>query len=108
MENQYRQQGDDLKAVFISFNQAYYELILNLLDKLSIKGFSYWDTVQGRGTDGGEPHYGSHAWPTLNGAIMTIVPKEQAKRLLDALREMDQRTEEQGLRAFLWNVEATI
>ena len=58
-----------MKAIFISFNQAYYEAIVSIMDRNNIRGFTYWEEVQGRGSKNGEPHYGSHAWPTLNSAI---------------------------------------
>ena len=47
-----------MKAIFISFNQAYYEMILSVMDRNNIRGFTYWDEVQGRGSKNGEPHYG--------------------------------------------------
>ena len=55
-----------MKAIFISFNQAYYEAIVSIMDRNNLKGFTYWDVVQGRGSKTGEPHYGNHAWPTLS------------------------------------------
>ena len=39
-----------MKAIFISFNQAYYEMILSVMDRNNIRGFTYWDEVQGRGS----------------------------------------------------------
>jgi len=97
-----------MKAIFISFNQAYYEMILALLDRHNMRGFTQWETVQGRGSKTGEPHYGSHAWPTLNSAIITIVKDEQVDNFLDVLQKLDKQTEALGLRAFVWNVEKTI
>jgi hypothetical protein len=97
-----------MKAIFISFNQAYYEAIMSIMDRNNIKGFTYWDTVQGRGSETGKPHYGSHAWPTLNSAILTIVEDRQAAVFLDILHTLDQQTEAQGLRAFVWTIEQTI
>ena len=47
-----------MKAIFVSFNQAYYEMILNVMDRNNIRGFTYWNEVQGRGSKTGEPHYG--------------------------------------------------
>ena len=52
-----------MKSVFITFDQAFYERILALLDRQNCRGFSYWQQLQGRGSVKGEPHYGSHAWP---------------------------------------------
>ena len=31
-----------MKAIFISFNQAYYEMILSIMDRNNIRGFTYW------------------------------------------------------------------
>ena len=97
-----------MKAIFISFNQAYYEMLLSIMDRNNIRGFTYWEEVQGRGSKNGEPHYGSHAWPTLNSAILAMVPNEKVDPFLDLLHKMDLQTEAQGLRAFVWNIEKSI
>ena len=97
-----------MKAIFISFNQAYYEMILSIMDRRNIRGFTFWETVQGRGSKNGEPHYGSHAWPTLNSAILAMVDDEKVDPFLDLLHKMDMQTEAQGLRAFVWNIEKSI
>ena len=54
-----------MKSVFITFDQAFFERIMALLDRQGCRGFSYWQQVQGRGSKTGEPHYGSHAWPSI-------------------------------------------
>ncbi len=97
-----------MKAIFISFNQAYYDFILEILDRLNIRGFTSWEEVRGRGSHKGEPHYGSHAWPTLNSAMIVFLPADRATALLDALRSLDAETEEQGLRAFEWDITRTV
>ena len=97
-----------MKAIFISFNQAYYEMILSIMDRSNIRGFTFWETVQGRGSQKGEPHYGSHAWPTLNSAILAMVDDEKVDPFLDLLHKMDMQTEAQGQRAFVWNIEKSI
>lgn len=97
-----------MKAVFISFNQAYYEMLVDMMDRQNIRGFTYWPEVQGRGSVSGEPRYGSHAWPALNSAILTIVADEKVDSLLDWLHGIDKQTEALGLRAFVWNVEKSI
>lgn len=92
------------KAVFISFNQAFYEHILELLDRLNIRGLTAWEEVKGRGSYSGDPHYGTHTWPTLNSAMLVILPEARVELLLSELRKLDQRAERQGLRAFVWDV----
>lgn len=97
-----------MKAIYIIFNQAYYEMILSIMERNGIKGFTYWESVVGRGSRGGEPHYGSHAWPTMNSAILTIVEEEQVEKFLKFLHALDSQSEELGLRAFVLPVEQTI
>lgn len=97
-----------MKAVFISFNQSYYEQVLAILDRHRCRGFTFWEQVQGRGSRDGEPHYGSHAWPTLNSAMLVMTEDERVEKLLATLHALDEKTEAQGLRAFVWNVEQTI
>ena len=97
-----------MKSILITFDQAYYERILWLLDHMNCRGFTYLDKVQGRGSKTGEPHFGSHAWPSMNSAIITIVDDNKVDPLLNALHEMDKQTEQLGLRAFVWGIEKTI
>ncbi len=97
-----------MKAIFVAFNQAYYEDILSIMDRCEIRGFTYWDTVAGRGSRTGDPRYGDHAWPALNGAIWTMIDDEKVDSFLNLLHELDIQSEAQGLRAFVLKVERTI
>ena len=38
-----------MKSVFITFDQAFYERILALLDRQNCRGFSYWQQLQRHG-----------------------------------------------------------
>lgn len=51
---------------------------------------------------------GSHAWPSMNSAVLTVVEDEQVESLLDALHALDKESEMLGLRAFVWDIEHTI
>ena len=97
-----------MKSILITFDQAYYERIITVLDKLNCRGFTAWKEVQGRGTHTGEPHYGSHAWPSMASAIITIVGDTRVAPLLSTLRSMDEATPKLGLRAFVWPIEQSI
>ncbi|MEG1562779.1 MAG: hypothetical protein RR365_03495 [Bacteroides sp.] len=97
-----------MKSVLITFDQAHYERIISILDHLNCRGFSYLEQLQGRGTKKGDPHFGSHAWPSMCSAIVTIVDDAKVDPLLDALHLVDLQTEQLGLRAFVTNVERSI
>ncbi len=97
-----------MKSVFIVFNQANTERVEYLLDVLKISGFTFFEQVQGRGTNGGEPRRGTHTWPEMNSAVMTVVDDEQVPELLSTIRKLDNRNKEVGVRAFVWNIEQTV
>ena len=93
-----------MKAVFIAYNQANTERIDYLLDKLEIRGFTQWVDVNGRGTETGNPHLGTHTWHEKNSAVLTIVPDEKVDILLESIKRIDHVNEEVGIRAFVWDV----
>lgn len=97
-----------MKAIFIAYNQAYNQEIVELLDGLGQKGYTVWTEVGGRGSVDGEPHLGSHAWPAQNHAVLTAVEDSLAPKIMDALREKDAANRALGLRAYLFPVEDAI
>ncbi len=97
-----------MQAIFIAYDQAHEEAILDLLEKNSCRGFTSFGETRGRGSVKGEPHYGSHAWPSLGGAILTIVEDQRADGVLKRLKELDESKPRLGLRAFVWEITKTI
>ena len=97
-----------MKAILITFDQAHFELIIDMLERQNCRGFTAWEQVQGRGSKDGEPHYGSHAWPSMASAIITMVEDSRAQAVLDKLREIDLERPKLGLRAFLWDIQQSI
>ncbi|MBR1645011.1 MAG: hypothetical protein IJ684_06555 [Bacteroidales bacterium] len=97
-----------MKSVMIVYNQANTERVEYMLDVLGIRGFTYWENVQGRGHADGEPHRGTHTWPEMNSAMMVVIDDEQVDGLLTAVRKLDLRNPEVGVRAFVWNIEQMV
>ena len=89
----------------ITFDQAHYERIVDILDRLNCRGYTSWPQVSGRGSRDGEPHHGSHAWPSMNSAILTIVSDDRVAAVLDRLRALDNESPRLGLRAFTWTLD---
>ena len=96
-----------MKAVFIIYNQALTEKVDNMLDRLSIRGFTQWPTVYGRGSETGEPRMGTHTWPEINSGILTIVEDAMVDMLLEKVKELNEINTEVGIRAFVWKVEGS-
>ena len=97
-----------MKAVFIIYNQSLTEEVQEILDKLSIRGYTQWNDIKGRGSLKGPAHEGTHTWPELNNAHLTIINDEATPALLEQLQLLNKDVEEQGLRAFVWNIESAI
>jgi len=94
-----------MKAIFIAYNQAYNQEIVELLENLGQRGYTVWKEIGGRGSVDGEPHLGNHAWPTQNHALLTVVEDALAPKLMAALRETDAANRALGLRAYALPVE---
>ena len=94
-----------MKSIFIAYDQAYNMEIADAIEALGCRGFTMWQDISGRGGFTGDPHLGSHAWPTMNNAILAFVPAEKVEDILAKLKAMDEETPDLGIRAFVWNVE---
>lgn len=93
-----------MKAVFMSCNQSMYEDVLQIVKDLEINGFTGWEELIGSGSRGGEPHLGSHAWPAMNSALISVMDDEKAEMFLSRIQQLDEKNPEQGMRAFAWEV----
>lgn len=97
-----------MKSVMIVFNQANTERVEYMLEMLGIRGFTFFEQVQGQGSVDGEPRRGTHAWPEMNSSVITIVPDEKVEPLLEAVQKLDARNKEVGVKAFTWNIEQMV
>ena len=97
-----------MKSVLIVYNQANNERVEYMLDTLSIRGFTFWENVQGCGNVNGDPHRGTHTWPEMNNAVMVVIPDDKVESLLTAVRKLDKRNEEVGIRAFVWTIDQMV
>ena len=93
-----------MKAIMIIYNQAHTEKVEYMIDKLGIRGYSLWENVQGRGSETGDPHLGTHTWPEINKSLLTIVDDELVDTVLDKVKRIDMVNQEVGIRAFVWDI----
>ena len=97
-----------MKAVMIIFNQANTERVEFMFDKLGISGYTWFSEVRGRGSETGEPRMGTHTWPEMNSAALTVIPAGAVDQLLESVRKLDKINDEVGVRAFVWNIEKSV
>ena len=94
-----------MKAMFIAYNQAYNQEIVELHADHGQRGFTRWENVEGKGGFNGFPRFGNHAWPELNHALLVFMPDEKVAPLLEELKARDEAAPDLGLRAFVWSVD---
>ena len=94
-----------MKAIFIVYNQAYNQEIVELLEAEGQRGYTVWEEIGGRGSETGEPHLGNHAWPTQNHALFSVMENELVPKVMDLLRRTDADNPKLGLRAYVLPVE---
>ena len=75
-----------MKALFIAYNQSYNEEICDILAQFQAR-------------------FGSHAWPEMTHAVLSVVKDDKVEPILQALKAKDESSPELGLRAFVWNIE---
>lgn len=91
----------------IVYNQALTERVSYMLDQLRVTGFTQWPLVNGAGTNGGEPRMGTHTWPEMNSATLTVVDEEMVPLILKYVERLDNVNKENGIRAFVWDITQT-
>lgn len=97
-----------MKAIFVACNQSIYDEVLDIMNRMQMRGYTGWEELMGCGSRNGEPHLGNHAWPTMNSALLTVTDDGKVNEFLKSLKELDEANEIQGLRAFVWDVAAMI
>ena len=93
-----------MKAVFVICAQSMFEDVQIIMKDMEIRGFTGWEELMGAGEKDGEPHLGSHAWPTMNSALISVMEDDKAAAFLARLKQLDVDNDQQGLRAFAWPV----
>ena len=94
-----------MKAIFVVYNQAYNQEIVEMLEGMGQRGYTVWQEIGGRGSVDGEPHLGNHAWPTQNHALLSVVEDALSPKIMQELRKTDTANKALGLRAYVLPVE---
>lgn len=97
-----------MKSVLITYDQAHHDGVIEALSASMCRGYTFLPQVGGKGSVTGEPHLGSHAWPSMNEAIITICDDHKVAPLFERLKKLDVENPLLGLRAFVWNVEDSL
>ncbi|MGQ9615564.1 MAG: PG0541 family transporter-associated protein [Spirochaetota bacterium] len=85
--------------VFIVYDRAIDEEILDVLNELEIQDYTKWRDVQGVGSH--DPHMGDSVWPGLNNVLMVVIDEYKKDILLEKIKSLQSSFTGVGLRAFV-------
>ena len=93
-----------MKLIMICYNEAIDDEVIELLEQANIKDYTKWTKVLGKGQTSG-PHLLTHIWPKANNALFTVLPEENAAEIFEHIRKLKTKVAEEGLKAFMWEIE---
>ena len=47
-----------MKAIFVACNQSIYDEVLDIMNRMQMRGYTGWEELMGCGSRNGEPHLG--------------------------------------------------
>lgn len=93
-----------MKMVFIAYNSAIDEEVMEALGRAGISNYTKWTQVLGRGEKSG-PHLNSEVWPGVNSVLAIAVDDEKKDKLLFGIKILRQNLGKEGIKAFVLPVE---
>ncbi len=89
-----------MKLVFVVYNEAIDEEVMEVLEANSAAGYTKWTSVLGKGKASG-PHLATQVWPKANSALMIAADDGQAAGILEGIRTLRKTLAHEGIKAFV-------
>ena len=93
-----------MKMVFIMYNIAINDEVMEVLKGVGIKEYTRWEQAAGCGKTSG-PHLGNHVWPAVNSVLAVAVEDNKKDKLMERIKELRQKLGKEGIKAFVLPVE---
>ena len=90
--------------MFIVYSNAVDEEIVEIALKCA-GGYTKFLGVPGEG--GGEPHLGTHVWPSVNNCIMIAIDRTKEDSIVNEVKELKKRFSGVGISIFSTNLRQT-
>jgi len=98
--------GSEKSMVFIIYDRAIDEEVMELLSKIGIEYYTKFKDITGVGRK--DPHLGDHVWPGLNNVTMVVMDNINKEKVLREIEVLQARFPSVGLRGFVVPVLETI
>ncbi len=89
-----------MKVIFIAYNVAIDEEVMEMLEQNGIESYTKWEKVLGKGAASG-PHLGTHIWPASNSALFVATDDQKANKLLASVKKLRAKMRKEGIKAFV-------
>ncbi|MDH4239222.1 MAG: hypothetical protein OEW48_06640 [Phycisphaerae bacterium] len=93
-----------MKAVLIIHNAAIGGEVNEVLASAGIKCYTKFPNTLGKG-ELSEPHLNTEVWPAINCGTLVVTDQSKAKDLMDNVRQMRKKLGQEGIKAFMWEIE---
>jgi len=92
------------KMIMIVYNEAVDAEVMEALGACCQKNYTKINSAFGRGQTSGI-HLGNDIWPGKNNILYLACEEKNAKRILEAIRELRKKIGREGIKAFLLPLE---
>ncbi len=93
-----------MKMVFIMYNIAINDEVMEILKDAGIEGYTRWERTTGCGQTSG-PHFGTHVWPPVNSVLAIAVEDDRKDKLIERIKEVRKKLGKEGIKAFVLPLE---
>lgn len=93
-----------MKAVLIIHNAAIGEEVNEVLASAGIECYTKFPNTLGKG-ELSEPHLNTEVWPAVNCGTFVVTDQSKAKQLMENVRQMRKKLGQEGIKAFMWEIE---
>ena len=93
--------------VLAIYNMAVDEEVTDALKQTGVTSYTKWPRVLGQGKTSG-PRLDSHVWPGANCVTMVVADDALAEKVMTCMHGLRDHLGQEGIKAYLLNVEAQI
>ena len=95
-----------MKMVFIIYNVAIEEEVMEALEAIGIENYTKWDKVLGKGPISGS-HFDSDVWPGVNSMLALAMEDKKKNEVIAKVRELKSKESlrREGIRVFVLPLE---
>ena len=93
-----------MKMIFIMYNIAINDEVMEIMEKSEIEDYTRWERVTGVGKTSGL-HMGTHVWPAVNSVLAVAVENDKKDKLIEQIKEARKKLGKEGIKAFVLPLE---